>query len=65
MNLFKQWVVFRNQQTTTHKCPADRLDTLYPSTVVDEWLAMFVLEARRADGQYYPGSTVKNILTVL
>lgn len=41
-NVFMQWVAFRNQQITctTHKCPTDLLETLYPPTVVDEWLAI-------------------------
>ena len=34
----------------------------YPTTIVDYWLATFVLEARRKDGDYYPGNTLKNLL---
>ena len=41
------------------------LEVSHPSLVVDRVLAAFVLEARRADGKYYPGSTLKNILSAL
>ena len=33
----------------------------HPTYKVDYWLAAFILEARRKDGQYYPPNTVKNI----
>ena len=33
--------------------------------MVDQVLAAFVLEARRAVGNYYPGTTIKNILAAL
>ena len=31
-------------------CPADLLEAQHPTDRVDEWLAVFVLEARHGDG---------------
>lgn len=45
--------------------PADLLDTAHPIPVLDRTLAAFILEARRADGAYYPGNTLRNILSAL
>ena len=41
------------------------LQMRYPSQIVDEVLAAFVLKPHRADGNYYPGNTLKNILSAL
>ena len=46
-------------------CPADLLEAPYPTHMVDEWLAVFVLEARRGDGDYYPPMTVQKLLPAL
>ena len=45
--------------------PTDLIETAYPLPVIDRTLAAFILEARRADGAYYPGSTLKTILSTL
>ena len=37
----------------------------HPISVLDYWLAAFVQEARRKDGNYYPGNTIRNILAAL
>ena len=65
VNVFNQWVAFRNSQPNALlKCPIDLLE-VYPTTIVDDWLAAFILEVRRVDGDFYPGSTLKNILPAL
>ena len=33
--------------------------------MLDEWLALFVLEARRVDGEYCPPLTVQNLVAAL
>ena len=51
--------------TAKEKCPTDLVSSPYPANIVDYWLAAFVLEARRKDGQHYPPNTIKNILSAL
>ena len=63
--VFTQWVTYRNYQPNVTKFPPDLLEKLYPINTLDKWLAAFILEARHADGEYYPGSTLKNILAAL
>ena len=57
----------RNQcpSNATEVFPTDLNDTAPPLPVIDRTLAAFILEARRADGAYYPGSTLKTILSAL
>ena len=62
-NVFNQWVAFRNSQPNPLlKCQTNLLERVYPT---NDWLAAFILEARRIDGDFYPGSTLKNILAAL
>ena len=42
--------------------PEDLLIHSHPISVLDYWLAAFVLEAKSQDGNYYPGSAIRNIL---
>ena len=49
----------------SEKFPSDILEVQYPVQVLDRTLAAFILEARRADGNPYPGSTLKNILAAI
>lgn len=49
----------------TDVIPTDLLEVGYPVLVIDRALAAFVFEARRADGNFYPGNTLKNILSAL
>ena len=42
-------------------CPDNLLIIAHPTDKVDYWLAAFILEACKKDGQYYPPNTVKNI----
>lgn len=66
VSVFKEWCNYRNKDPhTTKRCPEDLLQTSYPTTVVDYWLAMFVLEARRKYGDFYPGNTLQNLLAAL
>ena len=64
VGLFNQWVQNRNQ-IAKEKCPCDLLKVKYPTPVVNYWLAAFILEARRKDGEFYPGNTVRNILAAI
>ena len=66
VGIFKEWCNCHNKDPRTSKlCPKDLLQASYPTTVVNYWLATFVLEARRKDGDYYPGNTLKNLLAAL
>ena len=63
VSVFDQWVAHRNSQACSvdERCPDNLLITAHPTDKVDYWLATFILEARRKDGQYYPPNTVRNI----
>ena len=64
--VFRAWVSTRNslpQISVANKFPCDILETQYPVNV--HTLAAFILEACRADGNPYPSSTLKKILTTL
>ena len=66
VSVFKEWCNCHNKDLCTLKrCPEDLLQVSYPTTFVDYWLATFVPEARRKDGDYYPGNTLKNLLAAL
>ena len=55
VRVFKSWVVARNSQAM-EQFPADLLENSYPMHVIDRTLAAFIIEARKVDGLYYPGS---------
>ena len=55
----------RQAQSADEKCPNSLLTTVHPTGAVDYWLATFILEARRKDGQFYPPNTVRNILAAI
>ena len=63
VSVLDQWVAHRNSQahSVDEWCPDNLLIIAHPTDKVDYWLAAFILEARRKDGQYYPPNTVKNI----
>ena len=64
--MFLEWFSSRNKKpNASRKCPEDLLSVSYPTAVVDYWLAAFVLEARRKDGEFYPGNTLKNLLAAI
>ena len=58
--VFKNWLLCRNasKDPTIENFPVDILQTDYETSVVDQALAAFVLEAKRMDGNYYPGTRV-------
>ena len=64
MSVFDQWVAHCNEQAS-EKCHTSLLTTAHPIDTVDYWLATFVLEARRKDGEFYPPNTVRNILAAI
>ena len=64
--VFNEWVKARNSGASHgNVCPRDLLIHSHPISVIDYWLAAFVLEARRRDGNYYSGNTIRNILAAL
>lgn len=65
--VFRSWVAERNANANNigETFPTDLLETRYPTPIIDRALAAFVIEARRVDGNYYPGNTLKNILSAL
>lgn len=65
--VFIEWVASRNANADASMriCPTNLLEKVYPINVLDEWLAAFVLEVRIADGKFYPGTTIKNILSAI
>ena len=63
--VFKAWVSNRNQICPDDVLPEDLLEVRYPLEVQDNALAAFILEARRADGKPYPGTTLRNIVAAL
>ena len=67
VSVFDQWVAHRNRQarSASEKCPISLLTTVHPTGAVDYWLATFILEARRKDGEFYPPNTVRNILAAI
>lgn len=58
--VFESWITSRNA-FTEEKYPVDLLKAQYPFYVIDRTLAAFVIEARRVDGNHYPGTTLKKI----
>ena len=67
LGVFKLWAASRSEEASLElgQCPADFLEALYPLGVLDSWLSLFVLEARRADANYYPPGTIQNLLAAL
>ena len=63
--VFKAWVSNRNQICPDDVLPEDLLEVRYPLEVQDKALAAFILEARRADGKPYLGTTLRNIVAAL
>lgn len=66
VNVFRAWTKARSQCAgAVEHFPADLLETQYPVDVTDRTLAAFIIEVRKADGTYYPGASLKNILAAL
>ena len=66
-NTFQTWYREHNAAVQSKELvfPKDLFTKQYPLEVLDKALSCFILEARRKDGQFYPGATVKNILSAL
>ena len=67
LSVFTKWLAARNSRVTDSKdmFPTNLLEVSHPCATIDVVLAAFVFEARRADWNYYPGTTIKNILAAL
>lgn len=67
LGVFRSWADNRNKETPLDalKCPTDLLEGLRPLAELDMWLALFILEVRRGDGDYYPPNTLQNLLVAL
>ena len=44
------------------QCPNDLLEKPYPPAVLDQWLAAFIMEARKGDRSYYTPSSLNCLL---
>ena len=63
---FNAWVKQRNQKTSAmFQCPTDLLSSVYPPAIVDQWLAAFIMEVRKADGGYYTPDSLNCVLAGL
>ena len=62
LSVFTKWLAARNSRVTDSKdmFPTNLLEVSHPCATIDVVLAAFVFEARRADGNYYPGTTIKH-----
>ena len=61
VNTFKTWVTWRSSAKPTDPVPTDVL-TCGNAQVLNKWLSLFVLEARKVDGSRYPTSTLNLLL---
>ena len=62
--MFQQWRVQRTEELEFGKCPEDLLENPKAESL-NFWLSRFVVEARRADGNEYPSSTIYHLLAAL
>ena len=54
VRVFDEWVAHRNAfPSKTLHCPADLLTRPHPPAVLDQWIAAFIMEVRKADGTHY------------
>ena len=65
MRVFLEWRAQRNERVDDTKCPNDLLDRPAEPEVINQWLAKFVAEVRKMDGQPYPPKTIHQILAAL
>ena len=60
---FCEWQKSRNAQSLSlFQCPNDLLEKPYPPAVLDQWLAAFIMEARKGDESYYTPSSLNCLL---
>ena len=54
VRVFDEWVTSRNTVACNmFSCPSDLLKKPYPPAVLDQWLAAFIMEVRKADRTHY------------
>ena len=64
VRVFNEWRAQRNQSIQEEKCPSDLLEKPNVSKL-NYWLARFVAEVRRQDGNPYPPQTIHQLLAAL
>ena len=63
IRVFNDWVTERNGiASSMFQCPQDLLSKPYPTAILDQWLAAFIMEVRKADGSYYTPDSLQCIL---
>ena len=64
VTVYREWISNRNLHSTD-KCPEDFLELQHSRDVVrlEKWLCLFVVEARKQDGNSYPPSTIQSLLS--
>ena len=67
LEVFRSWADNWNKETPLDvpKCPTNLLEGQHLLTELDMWLALFILEVRHVDSNYYPPSTLQNLLAAL
>ena len=64
VRVFEDWRQQRNAATADQQCPENLLENPI-SDRLNYWLSRFMVEARRADGQPYPATTIYQLLSGL
>ena len=59
--MFSSWISERNQHFSEESCPEDLLLQDDP-VILNKWLCLFIMEVRKADGSFYPPSSIHLIL---
>ena len=64
VTVYREWISNRNLHSND-KCPEDFLELQHSRDVVclEKWLCLFVVEARKQDGNSYPPSTIQSLLS--
>ena len=63
IRVFNDWISERNSKTSSmFQCPSDLLVKPYPPAILDQWLAAFIIEVRKADGNHYTPDSLQCIL---
>ena len=66
VQVFNDWVSERNSKASSlFQCPDDLLVKPHPPAILDQWLAAFIIEVRKADGNYYTPDSLQCILAGL
>ena len=66
VHTFDEWVANRNTSTSNmFQCPTDLLKVPHPPAVLDQWLAAFIMEVRKADGTHYTPDSLQCLVAGL